>query len=98
MNDKSKRSSGKRRRTTAKTASKRKSKRVGKGAAAPKDKYTRIADVMVRGGPSDCVRGALANAVRDVRSAELSNLYIKKNGIKLAMQYGVTPEILTASK
>jgi len=55
-------------------------------------------EVMVRGGPSDCVKEALAHAVRDVRSVELSQLYIKKNGAKLAMQYGVTTEILMAGK
>ncbi|MGO9993563.1 MAG: UrcA family protein [Steroidobacteraceae bacterium] len=55
-------------------------------------------DVMVRGGPSGCVREAIAHAVRDVRSVELSQLYIKKNGTTIAKQYGVTPDILTASK
>jgi UrcA family protein len=54
--------------------------------------------VLATGGPSTCVREALAHAVRDVRSAELSRLYIKRHGIKLAMEYRVTPEILTAQK
>ncbi len=55
-------------------------------------------DYMVRGGPSDCVKQALANAVLEVRSAELSQLFIKRNGMTVANRYGVTPEILTASK
>jgi UrcA family protein len=55
-------------------------------------------DVMVRGGPSECVREALAHGVRDVRSVELAQLYIKKNGTKLAKQYDVSTDILMASK
>jgi UrcA family protein len=55
-------------------------------------------DVMYRHGPSECVKEAIAHAVRDVRSVELAQLYIKKNGTKLAKQYNVTPDILMASK
>jgi len=55
-------------------------------------------EVMYRHGPSECVKEALAHAVRDVRSVELAQLYIKKNGTKLAKQYNVTPDILMASK
>jgi UrcA family protein len=55
-------------------------------------------DVMYRGGPSDCVHEALAHAVRDVHSVQLSQLYVKNNGIKMAKLYDVTPDILTASK
>jgi UrcA family protein len=54
--------------------------------------------VLATGGPSKCVKEALAHAVRDVRSAELARIYIKKNGSKLAREYKVTPEILTAQK
>jgi UrcA family protein len=55
-------------------------------------------DVMYRHGPSECVKEAIAHAVRDVRSFELAQLYIKKNGAKLAKQYNVTTDILMASK
>jgi len=52
-------------------------------------------EVMFR-GPGECVQGALARAVLDVRSVELSKLYIKKNGIKIAALHGVTSPIVTA--
>jgi UrcA family protein len=52
-------------------------------------------EVMFR-GPGECVQGALARAVLDVRSVELSKLYIKKNGIKIAALRGVTSPIVTA--
>jgi UrcA family protein len=55
-------------------------------------------EVMYRHGPSECVKEALAHGVRDVGSVELVQVYIKKNGAKLAMQYNVTPDILIASK
>jgi UrcA family protein len=55
-------------------------------------------DVMYRHGPSECVKEALAHAVRDVGSVELAQLYIKKNGTKVAKQYNVTTDILMASK
>jgi UrcA family protein len=55
-------------------------------------------DVMVRGGPSECVKEALAHGVRDVRSVALAQLYIKKNGTKLAQQYNIAPDVLVASK
>jgi len=51
-----------------------------------------------RHGPSDCVNEALARAVLDVRSTQLSNLFIQKNGVTVAAQYGITPDIMTASK
>jgi|ERR1700722_644430 len=54
-------------------------------------------DVMIR-GPSECVKEALAHAVRDVHSVELAKVYIKKNGIKVAKQYNVTTDVLMASK
>jgi UrcA family protein len=52
-------------------------------------------EVMVR-GPGECVQGAIARAVLDVQKVELSKLYIKKNGIKIATLYGVTSPIVTA--
>jgi UrcA family protein len=52
-------------------------------------------EVMVR-GPGECVQGAIARAVLDVRSAELSKLYIKRNGIEMATLYGVRSPIVTA--
>jgi UrcA family protein len=55
-------------------------------------------EVIYLGGPGDCVHEALAHAVRDVHSAELAQVFIKKNGVKMAMQYNVSPDILTASK
>jgi UrcA family protein len=55
-------------------------------------------EVMYRHGPSDCVKEALAHAVRDARSAELAQLYIKKNGAKIAKQYNVSTDILVANK
>jgi UrcA family protein len=54
--------------------------------------------VLATGGPSKCVQEALAHAVREVRSVELSQLYLKRHGSKLAAEYRVTPEILTAQK
>lgn len=55
-------------------------------------------EVMYRHGPSKCVKETLARAVRDVGSVELAQLYIKKNGAKLAKQYNVTTDILIANK
>ena len=52
-------------------------------------------EVMVR-GPGECVRATIARAVLDVRSVELSKLYIKRNGIEMATLYGVTSPIVTA--
>jgi UrcA family protein len=52
-------------------------------------------EVMVR-GPGECVQGAIARAVLDVRSVELSKLYIKRNGIEIATLHGVTSPIVTA--
>jgi UrcA family protein len=52
-------------------------------------------EVIVR-GPGECVKETLARAVLDVQSAELSKVYIKRNGIGLATLYGVTPPIVTA--
>jgi UrcA family protein len=52
-------------------------------------------EVMVR-GPGKCVQEAIAHAVLDVQSAELSKLYIKRNGIQIAALYGVTSPIVTA--
>ena len=54
--------------------------------------------VLATGGPSKCVQEAFAHAVRDVRSAQLSQLYIKRHGIKLAREYRVMPEVLIAQK
>jgi UrcA family protein len=54
--------------------------------------------VLVTGGPSKCVQDALANAVRAMRSVEVAQIYVKRNGSKTAMEYKVTPEILTAQK
>jgi UrcA family protein len=55
-------------------------------------------DYIARGGPSDCVKQALANSVLELRSDEVAKLFIKKLGITAAIHYSVTPEILTASK
>jgi UrcA family protein len=52
-------------------------------------------EVIVR-GPGECVKETLARAVLDVQSAELSKLYIKRNGIGLATLYGVASPIVTA--
>jgi UrcA family protein len=52
-------------------------------------------EVMVR-GPGECVQGAIARAVLGVQSAELSKLYIKRNGAQIAALYGVTSPIVTA--
>jgi UrcA family protein len=52
-------------------------------------------EVMVR-GPGECVQGAIARAVLGVQSAELSKLYIKRNGVQIAALYGVTSPIATA--
>jgi UrcA family protein len=52
-------------------------------------------EVMVR-GPGKCVQEAIARAVIGVQSAELSKLYIKRNGTQVAALYGVTSPIVTA--
>jgi len=52
-------------------------------------------EIMVR-GPGECVQGAIARAVLDARSVELSKLYIKRNGVQIAALYGVTSPIVTA--
>jgi UrcA family protein len=54
--------------------------------------------VLATGGPSKCVQDALANAVRAVRSVELAQIYVKRNGSKHAMEYKVAPEVLIAQK
>lgn len=55
-------------------------------------------EVLATNGPSKCVQDALAHAVRDVRSARVSAIYVHKHGAQMALQYGVTPQILTAQK
>jgi len=52
-------------------------------------------EVMVR-GPGECVQGAIARAVLDAQSVELSKLYMKKNGIQMATLYGVASPVVTA--
>jgi UrcA family protein len=54
--------------------------------------------VLATNGPSKCVKDALAKAVRSVHSVELAQIYVQHHGSKLAKEYGVTPEILTAQK
>jgi UrcA family protein len=51
--------------------------------------------VIVR-GPSKCVKDAIARAVIGVQSDELSELYIKRNGIQMAKLYGVMSPVVTA--
>jgi len=54
-------------------------------------------DVIVRGGPSRCVRDAIGHAVHDLKSAALSKLFIETNGIAEARKFGISDEMRTAS-
>lgn len=48
-------------------------------------------------GPGQCVQETLAYSVLELRSTEVSKLYIKRNGTALAQLYGVTPQVVTAA-
>jgi UrcA family protein len=49
-------------------------------------------DVMMR-GPSPCVRDAVARAVRELNNPNLSQVFIEKNGVYAARQYGISGEV-----
>ena len=52
-------------------------------------------DVIMR-GPGPCVRAAIAHAVRDINSAMLTKLYVERNGVDRARQFGIEGDTLTA--
>jgi UrcA family protein len=52
-------------------------------------------DVIMR-GPGSCVRAAIAHAVRDINSAMLTKLYVERNGVDRARQFGIEGDTLTA--
>lgn len=52
-------------------------------------------DVIMR-GPGPCVRGAVARAVKGVKSPTLAQVYIEKNGLKAANEFGITRDVLAA--
>jgi len=56
-------------------------------------------DVIVRFGPSRCVKEAIARAVRNLNSPQLSRVYIERNGADVASSFGIRGEsTLVASK
>jgi UrcA family protein len=52
-------------------------------------------DVRMR-GPGPCVSLAVAAAVRKLDSPSLSQVYVAKNGIGRALEFGVTDQVLSA--
>ena len=52
-------------------------------------------DVIMR-GPGPCVRAAIGHAVRNINSAMLTKLYVERNGVDLARQFGIEGDTLTA--
>jgi UrcA family protein len=52
-------------------------------------------DVIMR-GPGPCVKAAIGHAVRDINNAMLTKLYVKRNGVELARQFGIEGDTLTA--
>jgi UrcA family protein len=53
-------------------------------------------DVIMR-GPGPCVRDALARAVRQLNSAQLSAVFIEKYGVDVARSLDISSEVRTAS-
>jgi hypothetical protein len=45
-------------------------------------------DVLLR-GQEKCVEESLARAVQQVNSPQLSQVYVVKNGVRVAMKYGI---------
>ena len=52
-------------------------------------------DVIMR-GPGPCVRAAIGHAVHNINSAMLTKLYVERNGVDLARQFGIEGNTLTA--
>ena len=52
-------------------------------------------DVIMR-GPGPCVRAAIGHAVRNINSAMLTKLYVERNGVDRARQFGIEGNTLTA--
>jgi UrcA family protein len=52
-------------------------------------------DVIMR-GPGPCVRAAIGHAVRNINSAMLTKLYVERNGVDRARQFGIEDNTLTA--
>src|SRR5579863_4699819 len=52
-------------------------------------------DFIVRGN-SPCVRRAIARAVNATKSSNLAQVYIDKNGVYVAHEFGVRTEVLTS--
>jgi UrcA family protein len=46
-------------------------------------------------GPSPCVRGAIARAVNATKSSNLAQVYIDKNGLYAAQEFGVKSDVRT---
>ncbi len=55
-------------------------------------------DVIYRHGSSPCVKDTMADAVRRINSSQLSQLYIKENGVDRAAKYGIDTAVRTASR
>ncbi len=51
-------------------------------------------DFIMRGN-SPCVRGAIARAVNATKSSNLAQVYIDKNGVYSAHEFGVRSDVLT---
>ena len=47
-------------------------------------------------GPSPCVRGAIARAVNATKSSNLAQVYIDKNGLYAAHEFGVKSDVRTS--
>jgi UrcA family protein len=51
-------------------------------------------DVIMR-GPGPCVRAAIGHAVHDIHSSMLTKLYVERNGVDRARQFGIEGDTLT---
>lgn len=47
-------------------------------------------------GPGPCVRAAIGHAVRDINNSTLTKLYVERNGVERARQFGIEGDTLTA--
>jgi UrcA family protein len=52
-------------------------------------------DVIMR-GPGPCVLAAIAHAVRGINTGMLTKLYVERNGVDRARQFGIEGDTLTA--
>lgn len=51
---------------------------------------------VIMNDPGPCVGAVIAQAVRDINSSKLTQLYIEKHGADLARQFGISEDTRTA--